>query len=204
MKYLKMLGLAAIAAMGLMAFVGAGTASATVLCTATETPCSTAHEISPSNDQHLVATQTGTGILEEDKAVNPATLVTCSGSELTALSTKTGGTVETPTAEVKTLDWSGCTSTVTTVATGSLEIHHIEGTDNGTVTSSGTEVTTAILGVSCTFKGTDLGTLTGGTSPVMDINATVDKTAGSFVCPAHATWTATYNITTPTPLYVET
>jgi hypothetical protein len=35
MKYLKMLGLAAIAAMGLMAFLGASTASATVLCETT-------------------------------------------------------------------------------------------------------------------------------------------------------------------------
>src|SRR5215470_1129708 len=32
MKYVKMLGLAAVAAMGLMAFLGASTASATVAC----------------------------------------------------------------------------------------------------------------------------------------------------------------------------
>jgi hypothetical protein len=36
MKFLKMLSLAAIAAMGLTAFSGADSASATVLCTATE------------------------------------------------------------------------------------------------------------------------------------------------------------------------
>lgn len=204
MKYLKMLGLAAIAAMGLMAFVGAGTASATVLCTATETPCSAAHTISPTNDPTMVATQVGTGILQEDKETNPATYVTCSGSEMKATSTKAGNSTETPTGEVTSLTWSGCTHTVNTVALGTMEVHHIEGTDNGTVTSSGTQVTTNIIGVSCTFKGTDLGTLTGGTSPVMDISATVDLVAGSFLCPEHATWTDTYNITSPTPLYVET
>jgi hypothetical protein len=204
MKYLKMLGLAAVAAMALMAFLGAGTASATTLCTTTETPCTGSWLITPTNDPHLVATQTGTGILQEDKTENAATYVSCTGSEMTALSTKTGNSTETPTGEVKTLSWSGCTSTVNTVALGTIEVHHIEGTDHGTVTSSGTEVTTNIIGVSCTFKGTDLGTLTGGASPSMDIKATVDKTAGSFLCPPHATWTATYNITEPKPLYVET
>lgn len=41
MKYLKMLGLAAVAAAALMAFVGAGTASAKegVLCSTTSNPC---------------------------------------------------------------------------------------------------------------------------------------------------------------------
>jgi hypothetical protein len=105
---------------------------------------------------------------------------------------------------VKLLSWSGCTSTVDTVATGALEVHHIEGTDNGTVTSSGTQVTVLILGKTCTFKVTDLGTLTGGASPVLHINATVDLVAGGFICPEHITWTATYNITEPQPLYVET
>src|SRR5690242_16081517 len=39
MRYLKMFGFAAVAAVVLMAFAGAGTASATVLCHSATSPC---------------------------------------------------------------------------------------------------------------------------------------------------------------------
>lgn len=39
MKQVKMLGLAAVAALGLMAIVGAGSASATELCSSNTNPC---------------------------------------------------------------------------------------------------------------------------------------------------------------------
>ena len=201
MKYVKMLGLAAVAAMALMAFLGANSASATVLCTKTETPCAAANKISPSNDPEMVATLTGSAVLEEDPGTN--VIATCSASEMVANSTKAGSKTETAAGSISKLTWGGCSTTVDNVALGSLEIHHIAGTDHGTVTSVGTEVTLNLFGVSCTLKGTDLGTLTGGASPVMDITATVDKTAGGFLCPEHANWTATYNITKPKPLYVE-
>lgn len=200
MKYLKMIGLAAVAAMALMAFAGAGTASASVLCTATETPCSAAKKISPTNDSEMVATLTGSAVLEEDPG---NVIATCTASEMVADSTAAGSKTETAVGKITKLTWGGCSTTVDNVALGSLEVHHIPGTDNGTVTSIGTEVTLNLFGVSCTLKGTDLGTITGGTSPVMDVTATVDLTVGSFLCPEHALWTATYNITKPKPLYSE-
>jgi hypothetical protein len=101
----------------------------------------------------------------------------------------------------------GCTKHTTTVKTGSLEIHHIAGTDDGTVTGLLAEVTiNGIFGVSCTYgagTSTDVGVLTGGASPTLKVNAIIKKTAGGFICPAETRWTGEYKVTEPTPLYVE-
>lgn len=96
------------------------------------------------------------------------------------------------------LTWSGCTTTVDTLAPGALEVHHIAGTDNGTLTSSGTEVTIKFLGVSCLFKtsATDIGTLTGGNPATFDISGTIPSPTGGF-CPASGNWSGAYKVTTP-------
>jgi hypothetical protein len=217
MKYLKMLGLAAVAAMALMAFLGASSASATVLCTATETPCTGTHLITPTNDKWLHA------VLEKLNPEEPSAaayllstsgagsttaepLVKCTESTVTAESEETGDATHTAKGLVTSLTFGGCEgTTVDVLAAGTLEVHHIANTDNGTVTSKNAEVTVNI-GVSCTYgsgAGTDIGTLTGGPMATMDISAVVNKVAGSFLCPSTAIWEAKYTVTEPEPLYVE-
>ncbi|MDQ3724680.1 MAG: hypothetical protein M3335_02115 [Actinomycetota bacterium] len=207
MKYIKMLGLAAVAAAALMAFVGAGTASATTLCTATETPCATANQINAVHDNIIKATLSGTAVLERTSG---EALASCTVGGMEGKITNGGGSSATVSGDLTALTWgakgAGCNQTVHTVKLGELEIHHIAGTDNGTVTAKNTEVTVEIFGVSCTYgsgAALHLGTLTGGKSPVLHINAVVNKTAGGFLCPEDARWTATYNVTQPTPIYVE-
>jgi hypothetical protein len=193
MKHLKIIGLAAVAAMALMAFA-AGSASATTL---EENGKTTNAEVTIT-----ASLETGTSAILED--TNGLTQDTCTESHVhgTTVTPFTGPEVGGP---VATLSFGGCTHTTTVLAKGNLTISNIAGTTNGTVKSNGAEVTvkSTIFGVSIVCKtgaGTDIGTLTGVSSgdATMDINATVN--CGSFV--PTAKWEGSYWITKPTPFGV--
>jgi hypothetical protein len=197
MKYIKMLGLAVVAAAAVMAFIGAGTASATVLCKTATNPCTEKH-----GDVTIHGTLVGSATLESGSEV----LDTCTASMIHGKVEQTGSATSTVSGKISELTWGSCTNPTTTVTLGSLEIHHIAGTNNGTLTAIGTEVTVSgIFGVSCTYgagTGLDLGTVKGGSPSIITISTKVKKTAGSFVCPSEPTWTAEYKVTEPSPLFV--
>jgi hypothetical protein len=87
MKRLKALGLAAVAAMALTAFLGAGSASATVLCTTTTTPCdSHIDQIEFSAKSATSGKEYSTGGTEE---------ATCTGSSFSGNKTVTGSSTTT-------------------------------------------------------------------------------------------------------------
>lgn len=213
MKCLKAIGLAAVAGMALTAILGASPASATVLCTATETPCSEAHKISKTTDKWLHTVIEGNSSAyflstsgEGSTTVNP--LVTCTGSTVTAESEGTGSATETEKGVVKKewLAFSGCTHTTDVLAGGTLEVHFAEG-DNGTVTSKEAVVSLNILGVNCIYgsrNGVDIGTLTGGSMATMDIRGVLLlEIESSILCPKTVIWEGSYTVTEPEPLYVE-
>lgn len=197
MKHVKMLGLAAVAAAAFMAFVGAGTASATELCTESAT-CGTMY---PSGTA-IAAKSTKTLVLEN---LGGTVLDECTSGEVKGTTSTTGGASETVKANITALTWVGCTKTTKTTTNGALEIHAITPTGNGTLTGSGSVVEiNTILGV-CSYgtgAGTDLGTLVGGNPATISINAIVQKISGNFACPAEARWTAAYEVTSPKPLFV--
>jgi hypothetical protein len=204
MKYLKALGLAAVAAMVLTALIGAGSASATVLCkTALKEGCAASGWDYPTGteiDISLVGTTSTSGTGGE-------LLDTCTEGTNRGTTTNTGGSNE-------TVDWNlleffskSCTHTTDTIANGSLEVHWISGGTNGTVTVKGTQATKIIPGgVSCTYgagaEGTDLGTLTGGNPATLHVETALPKLAGSFLCPGDVVWNGSYVVTSPQPLYV--
>jgi hypothetical protein len=108
------------------------------------------------------------------------------------------------TGAVNTLTFGTCTrEPVTTHKGGTLHIKWIEGTTNGTVTSSGAEVTTGspFGTLNCkTGEGTHLGTLKGVAKTTehatMEINAVLSCSGIS------SKWEATYTVTSPTGLGV--
>jgi len=197
MKYLKVLGVAAFAAMALMAF-GAGSASATTLFT--DSAKTSDYPAGTAIDASLVAG--GSATLTSGSG---ATIATCTGGTVEGLTSNTTGTYVSGSVETANLTWSGCSQTTVTTAGGTIHIDHTSGND-GTVTGTGFGVTVAIFGVSCTYgagEGTHLGTLKGGETPVLTIATTVKRIAGStFLCPATAGWDAEYVVTTPHALYV--
>jgi hypothetical protein len=204
MKYLKTLGLAAIAAMALTAVIGVGTASATHLYS-NGTSLALGSTIKAS-----LATETSSNLTTTEGTV----LNTCTASSVEGKTTTTGTATSTEIGTVAAtgLTWSNCTAgPVNTLKGGELEIHWISGTTNGTLTAKGFEVTTETFLGKCTFvtaSATHLGTLTGSTTgnATMDINAIVTRKVGDTdagFCPSSARWQGTYTVTAPTKLYVE-
>ena len=205
MKYLKVLGLAAVAAMVVMAF-GAGSASAAVkLCVkgVSDGKCPTGKE--EYNGSHI-----------EAKVTNPPgavlttniTTVTCTESVVT-LSSK--GATE-PTGEVTNLSFTGCKTSANQACT--VEVvnlpytSHIEGAVEGTNTSklrvtdevgAGAKVVCGFV-INCTFT-TKEATLTGHnitTPTTTEFTAVkVPLTRNGGICPTTAEWTASYSVTTP-------
>lgn len=206
MKYMKLIGLAALAAMALMAF-GAGTASATKLCknNLSTTNCSEHYPEKTLVEATLTKNAKGeqTAILE---TLEGTVLDTCTGSTVAGKTENTAATGEPVKGKIETLTWSGCTKTTNTLSMGTLEISHIAGTDNGTLTGSSTEVTINTIFGSCVYglaaTGTHIGTVVGGNPATITISAIVPKLSGNFACPSESRWTATYTITQPNPLYV--
>ncbi|HEX6781143.1 MAG TPA: hypothetical protein VF125_03835 [Solirubrobacterales bacterium] len=196
MKYLKMLGLAAVAAMALMAFVGAGTASATTLYVK-----GVAQTGSVTLSSSIASG--GSAILKD---TNNATVDTCKESTVTG-STKSPFSGATVTGDIETgnLTFGGCSHKTTVLKPGTLHVAYTSG-DNGTVSSSGAEVTveSTIFGASCIAKtgtGTTIGTLNGKTGATEHATMTINGVIPMGLC-GDANWTGSYTVTSPTGLSV--
>ncbi|HET7455474.1 MAG TPA: hypothetical protein VFJ76_08140 [Solirubrobacterales bacterium] len=196
MKHLKILGLALVAAAALTALFGAGSAAATKLCTsaACTTDYAAGTEIESSLSSSTIFETTGGTVLE-----------TCTGGEMNG---KTSATSGEPLRElITTFTWTGCTKTKDTIASGELKIRASGSADgNGTLTGAGSSWTTnGIFGTSCVYgtgTATTLGTLNGGNPATISINTLVPRTVENALCPKEIRWTATYQFTSPTPLFV--
>jgi hypothetical protein len=200
MKFIKMLGLLAVAAAAMMAITA--TASATTLTSPTGT----------------VYTGTITAVSEGATSLHgPFTTVTCQKSHVEGKVEKHGNGV-TAGGKLSTLSFSECNFPVTVLKAGSLEIHPVTHTapgveTTGTVTSSGAEITiqTSIANCLFTTSGTDVGTFTGTedqktatTTATLDINsAGIPRTGHSIFCGSSGTWTGSYEITTPDHLFLD-
>jgi hypothetical protein len=199
MKHLKMLALAAVAAGALMAFIGAGTASATVLCSTTVETCPTAQKWGNISLDFSLVKETSAKLTE----TSGKSIVTCTESTVKGEITNTGSSTETVTGPVTELTFKKCNLPVTVLKVGKLEVHSIAGTSNGTVTADGAfEVTVnTVLFGSCIFKveaGTDLGTLEEGKPGTLEWNVVAEKTGGNNPpCPETSFWSAKYQVTTP-------
>jgi hypothetical protein len=202
-----MLGLAAVAALALMAAVGAGSASATVICHKAETPCSQKWSVGTKTEFIVRPGTTAKWF----SGVN--TLLECTGGDLKGPITNAGGSSQTVSIAIETFVWSSCNRNNTTLETGELEIHSISGSHNGTVTLKGftTEIETSQYGT-CLYTsgstGIDLSTLTasGTGQAILDIDVALTKKAGSsFLCPTTIEWWEQWTQTKPseTAFYVE-
>jgi len=218
MKYLKMLGLAAVAAAALMAFVGVGTASAGegVLCSTTTNPCTSKWAVNTVLDFSL---KSGTSA-ELTNEENGEVLDTCTGSSTEAGKSTTvkGDLTKNPSTEEKDpakgeatginteILWKTCTFPTNTVENGALKVSRIAGTSNGTVKADAqvrVTINTIFFG-SCVYgvkAGADLGVITEGKGTASEFkaeHAPAEKLEGSAIaCPPNSTWTATYVLTTP-------
>jgi len=201
MKHLTKIALAAMAMSALLAMVGAGSAAATELYKATAESNDTL-----ANGTEIAATmKSGSSLLIKD--TGGLANNTCTGSEIKGTVENAGTSTGNPISKTSSLTFSGCSSAMTVLAPGELEIKSIAGTTSGTVVSKGMRVTfkSTLFGVSCVVAsgtGTTLGTLTGaatGESATLHVNGVVTIENGC----GDSTLTGTYLVTNPTGLVVE-
>jgi hypothetical protein len=206
MKHLKMLGLAALAVMGLMAFLGAGTASAARLEINT-TP--TANDSVPLRTRVTATLEPGTTATLSDEFGFEHDTCTSSTVEGEIERDTTSPTPVNPQGAVRTLTFGGCSETTTVLARGELILEHITGTTNGTVVSRGARVSlfSTILNETCTADttaGTPIGTLTGAghglSNATIDVSARLTLTGCGI---SRGRWVGRYEVTSPARLTVE-
>jgi hypothetical protein len=213
MKYLKMLGLAAIAALALTAIAGSGAASAatTTLCKVNVNPCP-ATEDYPAGQVIKGALKPGT---TATLTPNPAFFghVTCTASSIEGKTNSTSGAPLT--GSITSLTFTGCTHNgekCTSVTAVNLPYdvdvtteNTTKSNGNGTMTvtdglGAGAQVTCP--GVNCTFTATTIDLkVTGGNPAFVTATEVPLKATGGF-CPTEAKWDATYEVTSPKPLFV--
>jgi hypothetical protein len=193
MRTLRLLGLPALTIL-IVALCG-GNASATVFCKSNTTPCSSQVTAGTKVEMSLSGVSVMKAVATDE----------CSGSEWSWKVESAGGTSTTVSGKVEPLKFSGCSCETKVLKNGEVEAHWISGTMNATATSKGAEVTSNCAGVDCVYgtgTGTSVGTLTGGEAAKLDVSATLAKVSGSFLCPSTSSWTATYEVKSPKPLYV--
>ena len=184
MKYVKILGLLAVAAAALMAF--AGTASATTVATSTGGAAATPTIHAVNSGGHV-------------KLANPIANIECSSTVEGKVESHGAGV--TAKGNITTLNFTGCTNSwhVTATVNGSLEVHYTSG-HNGLLTSNGAKVDTTRLGVTCVYetKNTSIGTVTGGAPAKLAISASIpiNSTESSGLCGSgNAAWSGSYETT---------
>jgi hypothetical protein len=208
MKHLKLIVLALATTGALAMLAGAGSASATVLCKITATPCGSANHVAAGA---LIEAELKSGTAAVLEAPMNRT-ITCPSGRLVyktestggAASTVVGSTVSWPSLECHT---NGTGADIAVTILGQFDFHHISGSENATITAKGIEFwfkytnpETAWCKAKSPEGWADFGTLTGGALPTIAVNASFTT---SLLCGMTATFKAEYIITNPKPLYVE-
>ncbi|HST69152.1 MAG TPA: hypothetical protein VLI94_05795 [Solirubrobacterales bacterium] len=222
MKFVKAFGIAALAALATMA-ITAGTASAEATLCTNDVAYQDIAVCDGSHGKHVkVGTKIQAALAGGTSAVLTVTNADGSTNRVVTCTTSTAGgeiTGTTGTAHISSLTFANCSSpnctnvTATTPRTGKSFPWHV------TVTpTSGTDGQMHVTGPSGKFTATcffitatceyEAATATpvvkGGTPAVIEANAiALNRVGGSeFICGAKADWTAKYNISTPSSLYV--
>ncbi|HEY6730713.1 MAG TPA: hypothetical protein VI039_06780 [Solirubrobacterales bacterium] len=196
MKYVKMLGLLAVAATALMAF--AATASATTVTSPAGSPYTGTIE----------ATNEGTLTLVGVATVN------CDHSYVRGTITQHGivnGNTVPASGPIHELTFDECDQHVNVQSGGTLEINSA-----GTLISKNAtvevEFTTIFGNIHCNFAttGTDVGDLTDAPSNsghatlhIEENDIPVEAEGSSFLCGATAEWNGAYTVTSPTGLVID-
>lgn len=212
MRFSKMLGLAALAAVAAMAFIGATSASATTLCKVKENPCAVGNRY-----------PAGTVIKSQLKAGTTAKLVSSLGTVECTASTSDGKTEEQTAAKLmgvqETLTFTSCKLGKTACTVTSEHLSYLALVLLLTLfpffhilfeASPGHEEPRALVdcgskALKCFFgaKETLLEGESGAPATLKANGVEFErKEESGFLCPKESKWFAEYEVTTPNPLWV--
>jgi hypothetical protein len=201
MKYVKTLGPLIVAVVALTALAASATATTYTSPTGTALTGLTATAGATSIDGSFVT-------------------VTCSSSHIASSITSQGAS-QTAKGNVTALSFSNCNYPVHVQEFGTQETHAIRKQVfphetcydflycQGTMTSSGAkvEITTSVGACVFTTSSTTIGTVTGtditGGNAKYDVQATIPRTGGSFLCGSTGTWTGSYSVTSPATVWID-
>jgi hypothetical protein len=202
MRLPKLVGLLlAIAALLTMAAL-ASTASATVLCKASEETCSTENQY-PSGTTVSASLASGTTA----KIQSGFETITCTGS---SLADENGSGTPLPGALTE-MGFSGCTSSLggscTTSSSGAPTETSLSSTGggNGTLKGNTPVFEFTCVGVTCRYSATAFeASLTGGSPASLTASkvALAKQSGSNGLCSAAATLTASYTVSSPNPVFV--
>jgi hypothetical protein len=210
-KYARIIGLAAVAAMVLTATVGASSASASVETTLCKTNTEYSHCASGNRyaSETAISASASSSVTFASSVFGVKFDVVCGESQIEGHTSSAQGSpqpIYVSKVEFQKCVFNGgesCTVATTNLGhSGSLEWN---GTQNGKATLGSTTVNIQCPGIPvCEFTGAPGGTLTGGNPASLAIAETsLSKTSGGFPCPATATLKpATYTVNAPKPAYV--
>jgi hypothetical protein len=203
MKHLKMLSICLGAALVLMALVGAGTASATRLCSENKSPC-------PAGSIYKKGTSIKANLVPGTKSVMTSGFVTieCSSSTMNGKTTSDGGAGVAVKGEITSVTWKNCQtsggSSCTASALGTPWPVEVSGSGgNGTMTVSGA-AGKFTCSVTCEYeaKSASVSATGGNPAKIKASNVSFSRIGGSFFCSSSASWTSEYEVTSPKPLFV--
>ncbi|MGN6816955.1 MAG: hypothetical protein ACTHK3_12870 [Solirubrobacterales bacterium] len=217
MTHVKKLGLVVVAATALMAFAGAGTASAAggVLCEEIGEPCAAAEKWAVN--AHMTF-DLKAGTKTKLTATGGQVLVECAESKITGKVLNAGTNVVKAMVEVQKewLTWGMCSSPMVTSTPGLLEIEYRnEPGTKGTVFANNFVITAIIGGIDCHYKsgtGTDIGKYTPGAegkdgilavSVVTALENSAAHPSSPLLCPPDVVWDGEYTLTGNTALYIK-
>jgi hypothetical protein len=190
---------------GVLALVGVGNASATVLCKENAVPC-------PAAKTYPVGTEIAVKLkpMKVWKLKIGAATIECGESKIEAKTFNVGKVGERVGATITKNEFGLCNvgQFAGAVKLGTLEIEFAGG-GNGTVTlANNNEIETEAGAVECSYGETSAGKSLGLTGALLapsltatEATTTLVKTAGGFICANPAKMIAEYEVTKPIPLF---
>jgi len=203
MKHMKIFGLCLLGAVAAMALLGVGTASATKLCTENKSPC-------PAGSTIKTGSAIKAQLVAGTKSVFTTSILTveCSESTIEGKTTSEGGGAGVAVkGEITAVVWSKCQTpgggACTASPLGLPWLSEVTGTGgNGTMTVNKAAGKFS-CGVTCEYEASSVATsVTGGSPAVIKASKASFNKKGGIFCPATATWSSEYEITTPKPVFV--
>lgn len=194
----------ALAGLALSLWGGVGSASATKLYKYT-TPA--ANDAIGVNQLMQAALETSAGDMIPEVRVKDTANAQINTCKVSGIEWRIEEDAGTPKGAVSALVFGTCSDVTAVLANGSLEISHIVGTTNGTLTSKGMEITmkSTALGISCVAKtgvGTTIGTVTGAKAANGKATIDLNGVIGWGVC-GSSVWTGSYTVEEPEGLTIE-
>lgn len=201
MKYLKIFGFCLALALATMA-LGAGTASATKLCSVNTSPC-------PAGNTYGKGTSIKVQLVPGAKSTMSSgfVTVTCSESTMSGKTTNEGG-AGAVTGEISSATWKSCTSSLGSCTASSLKTPwpaEVTGSGgNGTLTVQHPGAKFTCGGTTCEYEASKASISVTGGNPAKAKASSISfsKIGGGFLCSSTASWSGEYEVTSPNPLFI--